>query len=120
MAHTSYQEARLSPTHQVGVANAATKPHLAELLLNRMCLDIDRAATERGQPDLETRGRIRDDTGVVAELITEAIRALLSVRLCTRRDQVALSPTPSVCLEARCRPAYLRRANEPSPRGGRT
>ncbi|MBA4865171.1 acyl-CoA dehydrogenase family protein [Streptomyces sp. PSKA54] len=78
VAYTSYQQARLSPTHQVGVANAATKLHLAELLLNRMCFDIDRAATERRQPDLETRGRIRNDTGVVAELITEAIHALLT------------------------------------------
>jgi alkylation response protein AidB-like acyl-CoA dehydrogenase len=78
VAHTSYKEARLSPTHQIGVANAATKLHLAELTLNRMCLDIDRAAAERRMLDLETRARIRNDTGVVAELVTGAIDTLLT------------------------------------------
>lgn len=66
------------PTHQLGVANAATKLHLAELTLNRMCLDIDRAAAERRMLDLETRARIRNDTGVVAELVTGAIDGLLT------------------------------------------
>ncbi|GHB59199.1 acyl-CoA dehydrogenase [Streptomyces umbrinus] len=78
VAYTCYPEARLSPTHQFGVANAATKLHLAELTLNRICLDIDRAAAERRMPDLETRARIRNDTGVVAELVTGAIDTLLT------------------------------------------
>lgn len=78
VAYTGYQEARLSPTHQIGVANAATKLHLAELTMYRMCLDLDRAADERRLPDLETRARIRNDTGVVAELVKDAIDLLLT------------------------------------------
>jgi alkylation response protein AidB-like acyl-CoA dehydrogenase len=78
VAHTSYREARLSPTHQIGVANAATKLHLAELTVNRICLDLDQAASERRLLDLETRARIRNDTGVVAELVKEAIDLLLT------------------------------------------
>ncbi|WP_409468955.1 acyl-CoA dehydrogenase family protein [Streptomyces sp. HC307] len=54
VAYTSYQQAKLSPTHQIGVANAATKLHLAELALNRICLDIDEAATDGRLLDLET------------------------------------------------------------------
>jgi alkylation response protein AidB-like acyl-CoA dehydrogenase len=78
VAYTSFEQAKLSSTHQIGVANAATKLHLAELALNQMCLDIDRAAAERRLPALETRARIRNDTGVVAELVTQAIDALLT------------------------------------------
>lgn len=78
VAYTNYEHAKLSPTHHIGVAQAATKLHLAELALNRMCLDIDRAADARQLPDIETRARIRSNTGVVAELVTEAINTLLN------------------------------------------
>ncbi len=78
VAYTNYNKAKFSPTHQLGVANAATKLHMAELLLNRICLDIDQAADERRLPDLQTRARLRNDTGVVAELAKEAIDALLT------------------------------------------
>ncbi len=78
VAYTVYREARKSPTHQVGVATAATKFHLAELLMRQACLDIDAAAAESHLPTMEVRGRIRNDTGVVAELVKDGIDALLT------------------------------------------
>ncbi|XVQ09653.1 acyl-CoA dehydrogenase family protein [Spirillospora sp. CA-255316] len=78
VAYTAYQQAKDSPTHQLAVAKAATKLHLAELLLARMCRDIDRAAVEKKLPDLETLARLRNDTGVVAELVKEEIDLLLT------------------------------------------
>jgi alkylation response protein AidB-like acyl-CoA dehydrogenase len=78
VAYTAYSQARLSPTHQLNVAKGATKLHLAELLIARMCLDIDQAAVTRQLPDPETLARLRNDTGVVAELIREEIDLLLT------------------------------------------
>lgn len=78
VAYTNFPHAKLSATHQIAVAKAATNLHLAEMTLNRICLDIDQAAAERRRLDLETRARIRNDTGVVAELATRAIDELLN------------------------------------------
>ncbi|MGY1812234.1 acyl-CoA dehydrogenase family protein [Blastococcus sp. SYSU D00820] len=78
VAYTAYSQAKDSPTHQLGVAKAATKLHLAELLTARMCLDIDAAAVTRVQPVPETLARLRNDTGVVAELVREEIDLLLT------------------------------------------
>lgn len=78
VAYTLYNNAKDSPTHQLAVAKAASNLHLSELLLNRMCLDIDTAANAGKQLDLPTRARIRNDTGVIAELIGQAIDALMT------------------------------------------
>ncbi|MCR3721994.1 Acyl-CoA dehydrogenase [Prauserella flava] len=78
VAYTAYRQAKESPTHQLGVAKAATKLHLAELLTQRMCLDIDRAAVDRQPLNLETLARLRNDIGVVAELVKEEIDLLLT------------------------------------------
>lgn len=78
VAYTAYQQAKESPTHQLGVAKAATKLFLAEMLTERMCLDIDRAAVDRQLPSLETLARLRNDVGVVAELVREEIDLLLT------------------------------------------
>jgi alkylation response protein AidB-like acyl-CoA dehydrogenase len=78
VAYTAYGQAKDSPTHQLGVAKAATKLHLAELLTARMCLDIDGAAVTRQSPAPETLARLRNDTGVVAELVREEIDLLLT------------------------------------------
>lgn len=76
--HTIYPEGRLSPTHQIAVAKAASNLHLAELSLQRMCLDVDRAIASREPLDLLTRGRIRNDICVVAELVKEGIDELMT------------------------------------------
>jgi len=78
VAYTAYQQAKESPTHQLGVAKAATTLFLAEMLTQRMCLDIDRAAVDRQLPSLETLARLRNDVGVVAELVREEIDLLLT------------------------------------------
>ncbi|VXB43228.1 Acyl-CoA dehydrogenase [Arthrobacter sp. 9V] len=78
VAYTIYNNAKDSPTHQLAVAKAASNLHLSELLLNRMCLDIDTAADAGEQLDLATRARIRNDTGVIAELVGQAIDALMT------------------------------------------
>jgi alkylation response protein AidB-like acyl-CoA dehydrogenase len=78
VAYTAYSAAKDSPTHQINVARAATNLHLAELLIARMCLDIDTAAVTRQLPDPETLARLRNDTGVVAKLVKEEIDYLLT------------------------------------------
>ncbi|WP_327098168.1 acyl-CoA dehydrogenase family protein [Nocardia vinacea] len=78
VAYTSFSQARQSATHHLAVAKAATNLHMAEMLLDRICLDIDQAAAEARRMDLENRARIRNDTGVVAELCTQAIDLLMS------------------------------------------
>ncbi|MFI5719577.1 acyl-CoA dehydrogenase family protein [Nocardia sp. NPDC051750] len=78
VAYTAYSAAKDSPTHQLLVAKAATKLHMAELLTEKICLDIDTAAATRVMPSPETLARLRNDTGVVAELIREEIDLLLT------------------------------------------
>jgi alkylation response protein AidB-like acyl-CoA dehydrogenase len=78
VAYSVYTEARRSPVHQLGVATAATRFHLAELLMRQACFDIDVSAAGLHLPTLEVRARIRNDTGVVAELVKEGIDALLT------------------------------------------
>lgn len=78
VAYTVYGEAKRSPAHQIGVANAATKFHLAELMLRQACLEIDASAACGHIPTMEVRARIRNDTGVVAELVKDGIDALLT------------------------------------------
>jgi len=78
VAYSVYRAAKKSPTHQLGVATAATKFHLAELLMQQACRDIDAHAAARQLPSMEIRGRVRNDTGVVAELVKDGIDALMT------------------------------------------
>ncbi|PBC51459.1 acyl-CoA dehydrogenase family protein [Rhodococcus sp. ACPA1] len=78
VAYTKYSAAKNSPTHQLGVAAAATKFNLAELLMQQATADIDNAAARGELPDLITRGRIRNNTGIMAELVKEGIDILMT------------------------------------------
>ncbi|MFK0119838.1 acyl-CoA dehydrogenase family protein [Streptomyces sp. NPDC090994] len=78
VAYTSYRTARTSPTHQYGVATAATKFHLAELLMRQACLDIDSGAAAHTLPSMEVRARVRNDTGVIAELVKDGVDLLMT------------------------------------------
>jgi alkylation response protein AidB-like acyl-CoA dehydrogenase len=78
VAYTCYRNARNSPTHQVKVAEAAALFDQAELLMQRACADIDGAASAGRQLDRLLRGRVRMDTGVIAELVKDGIDRLMS------------------------------------------
>lgn len=78
VAYTKYSEARNSPAHHFGVARAATSFNLAGLLAAASADEIDRAAAARELPTGEWRARIRNDTGVVAELVTSGINDLMT------------------------------------------
>jgi alkylation response protein AidB-like acyl-CoA dehydrogenase len=78
VAYTRYTEARNSPTHQLGVSRAATTFRLAELLAGNAADLIDHYAFLGRLPDLETRAQIRNDTGVVHELVNDGINTLLT------------------------------------------
>ncbi|MFF0087250.1 acyl-CoA dehydrogenase family protein [Streptomyces canus] len=78
VAYTTYRAARTSPTHQLGVATAATKFHQAELLMRQACLDIDAGAAAHILPSMEVRGRVRNDTGIIAELVKDGIDLLMT------------------------------------------
>jgi hypothetical protein len=54
-----------------------TRFHLAELLMRQACFDIDVSAAELHLPTLEVRARIRNDTGVIAELVKDGIDTLM-------------------------------------------
>ncbi|MGH8916738.1 MAG: acyl-CoA dehydrogenase family protein, partial [Actinomycetes bacterium] len=76
VAYTCYTAARNSPTHQVGVAEAATRFDQAELLVQRACADIDGAAARGVQLDKLTRARVRMDTGIIGELVKDGMDRL--------------------------------------------
>jgi len=76
--YTSYSEARNSPMHHLGVAEATTDFTLARLLAGAAAEEIDRAAEARELPTDEWRARIRNDTGVVAELVNRGLHRLLT------------------------------------------
>ncbi|WP_445189123.1 acyl-CoA dehydrogenase family protein [Pseudonocardia sp. Cha107L01] len=78
VAYTCYTNARNSPTHQVGVAEAATQFDQAELLMQRACADIDGAASRGVQLDKLTRARVRMDTGVISELVKDGLDRLMT------------------------------------------
>lgn len=78
VAYTSYRQARNSPTHQIGVAEAATRFDQAELLMQRACLDIDAAAAAGVQLDRAVRARVRMDTGMIGELVKDGIDRLMT------------------------------------------
>jgi alkylation response protein AidB-like acyl-CoA dehydrogenase len=64
--------------HQLRTAEAVTKLDMAELLMQRAARDIDAAALDGSTLDQLHRGRIRSDTGTIAELVTASIDQLLS------------------------------------------
>ncbi|MEV4991659.1 acyl-CoA dehydrogenase family protein [Pseudarthrobacter sp. LMD1-1-1.1] len=78
VAYTRYTQAKNSPVHQLGVAQAATKVRLAELLAGNAADLIDKFAFEGKLQDIETRAQIRNDIGVIADLAKEAIDSLLT------------------------------------------
>jgi len=80
VAYTRYLSlgARNSPAHQFGVANAATRFRLAELLAGDAADLIDASALRGVLPSHEQRAQIRNDTGVIAELVKEGIDLLLT------------------------------------------
>jgi alkylation response protein AidB-like acyl-CoA dehydrogenase len=78
VAYTCYTAARNSPTHQVGVAEAATRFDQAELLMRRACADVDGAATRGVQLDKLTRARVRMDTGIIGELVKDGLDKLMT------------------------------------------
>ena len=78
VAYTCYTNARNSPTHQIGVAEAATRFDQAELLARRACADIDGAAARGEQLCRLTRARVRMDTGVIGELVKDGVDRLMT------------------------------------------
>ena len=78
VAYTKYTAAKNSPTHQLAVSAAATKFNLAELLMQQASADIDNAAARGELPDLITRGRIRNNTGIIAELVKDGLDILMT------------------------------------------
>ena len=78
VAYTCYTNARNSPTHQLGVAEAATRFDQAEMLMQRACADVDEAAARGVQLDKLTRARVRMDTGIIGELVKEGIDKLMT------------------------------------------
>jgi alkylation response protein AidB-like acyl-CoA dehydrogenase len=78
VAYTIYEQARNSPTHQLDVAEAAGMFDMAELLMQRAAGDIDQwAAAFELMPKL-LRARVRNDTGLIGELVTSGLRLLMS------------------------------------------
>lgn len=78
VAYTCYTNARNSPTHQVGVAEAASLFDQAEMLLQRSCADVDGAAARGVQLDRLTRARVRMDTGKIGELVKDGVDKLMT------------------------------------------
>jgi len=78
VAYTFYDEARNSPTHQLDVAEAASRFDMAELLMQRAAADVDQAAAAFEVLPRLTRARVRNDTGLIGELVTEGLRRLMT------------------------------------------
>jgi alkylation response protein AidB-like acyl-CoA dehydrogenase len=78
VAYTFYEEARNSPTHQLDVAEAASRFDMAELLMQRACADVDRAAAAFEVLPKLIRARVRNDTGLIGDLVTGGIQHLMT------------------------------------------
>ncbi len=78
VAYTCYTNARNSPTHQIGVAEAATRFDQAEMLMRRACWDVDSAAADGVLLDRLTRARVRMDTGMIGELVKDGLDELMT------------------------------------------
>ena len=59
VAYTAYRQARMSPSHQIDLAESATEFDLAELLMQRAARDVDEPAAAGVIPDRLLRGRVR-------------------------------------------------------------
>ena len=79
VAYTAYRQARMSPSHQIGLAESATEFDLAELLMQRAARDVDEPAAAGVIPDRLLRGRVRQDTGAIGELAQRGINRLMTV-----------------------------------------
>lgn len=79
VAYTCYTNAKNSPTHQIQTAEAVSRFDQAELLMQRACADVDGAAAAGVQLDKLTRARVRNDTGMIGELVKDGIDKLMSV-----------------------------------------
>jgi alkylation response protein AidB-like acyl-CoA dehydrogenase len=78
VAYTCYANARNSPTHQVDVAEAATRFDQAEMLMRRAATDVDTAAAHGVRLDRLTRARVRMDTGMIGELVKDGLDRLMT------------------------------------------
>jgi alkylation response protein AidB-like acyl-CoA dehydrogenase len=78
VAYTCYTNARNSPTHQLGVAEAATRFDQAQLLMERAAADVDGAASRGERLDRLTRARVRMDTGMIGELVKDGMDRLMT------------------------------------------
>ena len=82
VAYRVYTAAKDSPTHQLGVASGGHEvpPGRVPDALSQACRRhrLQRGARGRTARHEVTRGRIRNDTGVVAELVKDGIDALLT------------------------------------------
>lgn len=78
VAYTRYTQARNSPAHHFGVARAATKFQLAQLLAGNAADLIDHYAMIGELPTQLERAQVRNDTGVVAELVKDGLDELLT------------------------------------------
>jgi hypothetical protein len=47
-------------------------------MMRQACLDIDAGAAAHCLPTMEVRGRVRNDTGVIAELVKDGIDLLMT------------------------------------------
>ena len=77
VAGTAYTRTSMSPTHQVAVATATGLVDAAELLVHRASRDIDASALSGSYMDELTRARVRNDTGMIVTLITDAVDRLM-------------------------------------------
>jgi alkylation response protein AidB-like acyl-CoA dehydrogenase len=78
VAYTCYRNARNSPSHQIGVAEAATRFDQAEMLMHRAAEDIDGAAMQGEQLAKILRARVRMDTGMIGELVKDGMDRLMT------------------------------------------
>jgi alkylation response protein AidB-like acyl-CoA dehydrogenase len=79
VAHTFYTSQVDSTTVQMLIAEAEAKIDTAYVRARRAADIIDTHAADGTYPDLETRGRIRMDTGLIARDCCRAVDILLSV-----------------------------------------
>ncbi|OIJ63454.1 acyl-CoA dehydrogenase family protein [Streptomyces mangrovisoli] len=80
ISYTFYERASEAPSTQLQLAEAAQLVDTARLHLMRAADDIDEWAARGAYMPLETRARVRMDTGYVARRSREAVDLLLSVQ----------------------------------------
>ncbi len=78
IAYTTFEKQTSSVMFQAQIAEAALKIDSAHLHAYRAAADIDNAARSGKKMDYVTRARVRADSGVVVDAITEALNILIS------------------------------------------